>query len=104
MDKLTTGSVKPRNNAITGAKKPGLKCVNCCNFAVGVLAAHNPESQLTILLLNKRGARLMASVPPANTKSCRPVAMSLIALSNACIPEAQLRCTVQAGTDFPQPN
>src|SRR5579872_4225617 len=104
MDKLTMGSVNPRNNAITGAKNPGLKCIICFNFATVVFAPHNPDNQFTILLLYNNGALLIASVPPARTKSWRPVAISLMALSSACMPDAQFLCTVQAGTDFPQPN
>ncbi len=45
----------------------------------------------------------MASAPPASTSSERPVAMLVAAQSRACMPEAQLRCTVQAVTRGPQP-
>lgn len=42
----------------------------------------------------------MASTPPANTRLARPKDMSDRAESIACIPDAQLRCTVHAGTFF----
>ncbi len=46
----------------------------------------------------------MASVPPASTRSARPVAISSAAVSIACMPDAQLRCTVKAGVVLPQPS
>ena len=49
------------------------------------------------------GARLMASVPPASTSWARPSAIRSAAVATACKPEAQLRCTVCAGTRLPSP-
>jgi len=43
-------------------------------------------------------------MPPANTRFERPDAIDIAALSSACMPEAQLRCTVYAGTRSPQPS
>ena len=45
----------------------------------------------------------MASVPPASTRLERPATMFTYAESSACMPEAQLRITVHAGTFSPQP-
>ena len=61
------------------------------------------DSQSTISSLNNKGARERASVPTASTKSARPFWILLIAESIACMPEAQLRMTVQAGTLSPVP-
>lgn len=58
------------------------------------LAEFHLANQTVISRLNRRGAWLIASVPPANTKSYLPQAMSKSALSKACIPEAQFLCTV----------
>src|SRR3990167_1436685 len=93
-----SGSDNPRNNAIIGVKNPIRNCISVFVFCPNDFAELKRPNQLTILGLNKSGARLIASVPPANTKFARPVAISLTAQSNDCKPDAQLRCTVHAGT------
>ena len=52
---------------------------------------------------NSSGARDSASTPPATTSCERPDWMLAMAESSACMPEAQLRITVQPGTRLPQP-
>src|SRR3990167_876571 len=97
------GSDNPCIKAIIGDKK-GMRtaCANVFAFAPNDFAAFNRPNQLTMVGLYSNGARLIASVPPASTKLARPVAISFTAESSACMPEAQLRCTVHAGTLFPQ--
>src|SRR5438874_12563048 len=48
------------------------------------------------------GTRESASTPPARTRFERPARMLLMPESIACIPEAQLRITVHAGTFCPR--
>src|SRR3990167_10248215 len=86
-----------------GLRKEGLTFVHAFTREDQSFAVHKSASQWVILRLNNNGARLITSVPPASTKSCLPIAISFAALSSACMPDAQLRCTVHAGTAFPQP-
>src|SRR5690242_6814089 len=99
MERFTMGSLKPFSSANTGLRKDGLNCSHSFIFFYQSREAYKSANHLVMPLLYKSGARLMASVPPASTKSWRPEAMSLAALSSACKPEAQFLCTVQAGTD-----
>ncbi len=71
--------------------------------ATGLRARMTAASQSLMAAFHWIGARLMASVPPASTRCARPCAMRSRALASACSPEAQLRCTVKAGTALPQP-
>ena len=89
---------------MTGLKWPGRRPPRTFSFAIGVRAPASAASQCTMALLYRIGARLMASTPPASTRSERPLAIFWAAESMDCIPEAQLRCTVQAGTRSPQPS
>ena len=66
-------------------------------------AAAMSENQFTIVSLYSSGARESASTPPASTSCERPARMLLTPESSACMPEAQLRITVQPGTFSPQP-
>ena len=103
IDRPTTGSVRPRNRAMTGLKKAGRNAPRVLSRAPGVRARDQAASQLTMAVPNRIGAWLMASTPPASTRLERPLAIFWAALSMDCSPEAQLRCTVQAGTLSPQP-
>ena len=62
-----------------------------------------PANQRTIGSDNSSGARDRASTPPASTSCERPLWMLAIAESMACMPDAQLRITVQPCTWVPQP-
>ena len=62
-----------------------------------------PANQRTIASEYSSGALERASTPPASTSCERPQWMLAIAESSACMPEAQLRITVQPGTLRPQP-
>ncbi len=80
--------------------------MNCARSAArwpSVFAAYQFDSQSTIASANRSGARESASTPPASTRFERPARMLLIAESIACMPDAQLRITVQPGTFSPQP-
>src|SRR2546422_4743024 len=72
-------------------------------FCKAVLAEAISENHKTILSAYSSGARDSASTPPARTSSERPARMLLMPESTACMPEAQLRITVQPGTCWPQP-
>ena len=99
----TIGSVRPFMRPITGARYAGLNLVTSAARWPAVFAAYQLDSQCTIASENSSGARDSASTPPASTSSERPVRMLAIAESSACMPDAQLRITVQPGTLRPQP-
>ena len=79
------------------------------NFAMSAVrwptdfAAYQLASHTTIASENKSGARDSASTPPASTRFERPARICAIAESIACMPDAQLRITVHAGTLCPHP-
>ena len=103
MESFTTGSVSPRRMAITGARLASRNFAAVAAFWPNDFAAYQSASQFTIAGPNISGAWLIASVPPARTRLERPAWMFRHAVSIACMPEAQLRITVHAGTFSPQP-
>ena len=88
---------------ITGARYAGRKRVSSAARWPTLFAAYQCDSHSTIASENSSGARDSASTPPASTRFERPARMLLIAESSACMPDAQLRITVQPGTFSPQP-
>ena len=103
IDSPTTGSVRPLSRPITGARLRSLKRRSADSLAPRPRAAYQPDSQRTMSSENSSGARDSASTPPATTSCERPDWMLAMAESSACMPEAQLRITVQPGTRLPQP-
>ena len=93
------GSVNPCCTAITGDKKFGLNLKITFNFCKNDLDLNKSANNLVILLLYKRGILLIDSTPPAIITSASPSKILLAALVTDSMPEAQLRCTVKAGTD-----
>ena len=103
MENPQTGSVSPWSRPMTG-----LKCEGFSIFSDRTLSAMDFErvqlpSQVTNSVENNTGAWLMDSVPPARTRSDRPRAILVAALSSACRPLAQFLATVHAGVDSPHP-
>ena len=88
---------------MTGARLRSLKRRSADSLAPRPRAAYQPDSQRTMSSENSSGARDSASTPPATTSCERPDWMLAMAESSACMPEAQLRITVQPGTRLPQP-
>ncbi|MNE80404.1 hypothetical protein D3C80_1769720 [compost metagenome] len=88
---------------MTGARFFSLKPRNAASLAPTPRAAYQPDNQRTISSENNSGARDSASVPPASTNCVRPDWMLAMPESSACMPDAQLRMTVQPGTWLPQP-
>ena len=103
IDSPTTGSVRPLSRPMTGARLRSLKRRSADSLAPRPRAAYQPDSQRTMSSENSSGARDSASTPPATTSCERPDWMLAMAESSACMPEAQLRITVQPGTRLPQP-
>ena len=99
----TIGSVRPFMMPITGARWPRRKVFSIASRSPVLRAAYQPASQRTIFSENSSGACESASTPPASTSWLRPHWRLAIAESIACMPEAQLRITVQPGTWLPQP-
>ena len=99
----TMGSVSPFIRPITGARWPRRNFATSAARWPAVLAAYQFANHATIASENSSGARERASTPPASTRFERPVRMFAIAESIACMPDAQLRITVQPGTFCPQP-
>jgi hypothetical protein len=100
----TTGSVRPFIRPMTGVSNmAGRSFRKCCSFWPAVRSDIMPANQRTIASEYSSGARDRASTPPASTSSERPHWMLAMAESMACMPEAQLRITVQPGTFLPQP-
>ncbi len=81
----------------------GFSFRNMAAFCNGLFAAMKFENHTTIRSEYRRGTRDSASTPPASTRFDRPESMLAIAESSACMPEAQLRITVQPGTFWPHP-
>ena len=81
----------------------GLSLRKAPAFWPSVFAALKLANQSTIFSEYSSGARDSASTPPASTRFERPTRMLVIAESSACMPDAQLRITVQPGTLWPQP-
>ena len=89
---------------ITGeSDMPGLSRANSAAFCVAVFACAILANHSTIFSEYSSGACDSASTPPASTSCERPELMLAMAESSACMPEAQLRITVQPGTLRPQP-
>lgn len=88
---------------MTGARWRRRRRPSVASLAPRPRAAYQPASQRTMSSENSTGARDSASTPPASTSCERPVWMLAMAESSACMPEAQLRITVQPGTLSPQP-
>ena len=88
---------------ITGARKPGRNFARSAARCGSDFAAYQFDSHITIASENRSGARDSASTPPARTRLERPTLMLLTAESIDCMPDAQLRITVQPGTFSPQP-
>jgi hypothetical protein len=68
------------------------------NFCTGVLARISPSRKSEYEYGNWSGIWLMDSMPPASTSFASPEPMRWQAFATASMPEAQLRCTVTAGT------
>ena len=100
----TMGSVSPFMMPIIGVSaSAGFNWRNAAAFSPIVFAVLSLANHSTILSEYSSGARDNASVPPASTRLERPPRMLVSAESSACIPDAQLRITVQPGTFRPQP-
>ena len=97
------GSVRPFISAMTGAKYAGRNFASSAARWPVDFAAYHFDSQCTIASEKSSGARDSASTPPASTRFERPARMLLTAESIDCMPDAQLRITVQPGTLRPQP-
>ncbi len=95
--------MSPFIKPITGARYEGRKRAASAAFWPIVFAAYQFASHSTIASEYSSGARDSASTPPASTRLLRPARMFVIAASIACMPDAQLRMTVHAGTFSPQP-
>ena len=87
----------------TGARYAGRNFAASAAFWPKLFAAYQFASHSTIASENRSGTRDSASTPPASTRLLRPARMDVIAESIACMPDAQLRITVHAGTFWPQP-
>ena len=81
------GSLSPRTRLITGIRWAGRSRARTFSLAQPGRALARLASSRTMASLNSTGAWLMASVPPASTRSARPWAMSWAAQSMACMPE-----------------
>ena len=89
---ITGESSEPKGSFANNARRCGIE-----------RAAAMSENQFTIRSSYSSGARDSASTPPARMRWPRPARRLAMAESMDCIPEAQLRITVQPGTARPQP-
>ena len=92
------GSVRPSSRPMRGLKSERLKLAAAESFCPEDFARFRSEKCCAASWGKSSGIWVMLSTPPTRKRSPCPAAMRWWAAVIASIPEAQLRCTVTAGT------